>query len=250
MAKYFQIAFLSIVLIWGNSCTNRGTDSNEKDPESSQSENQSNDDESTKSEPAKTPADFVPDDVDVFDKILGDLNDDGQLDCILITKETDSNRVVLDEYFGEMDRNRRGIIILFKDGNTYELVAKNDNCFSSENEDGGVYFPPELNVEIEKGKLYIHYAHGRYGYWKYTFRYQQNDFKLIGYDQADCQGPVLHYSYSYNFLSGKKLTKENVNFYSEHPDEEKLVETWEDLKKDKLISLSSVEDFDELHFNE
>lgn len=201
------------------------------------------------SDVAKNPADFVSKDLIIFDKISGDLNNDGQDDCILITKGTDSNRVVLDEYFGEMDRNRRGIVVLFKDGNNYELVTKNDNCFSSENEDGGVYFPPELSVEVKKGKLFVNYAHGRYGSWKYTFRHQDNDFKLIGYDQTDTQGPIMHYSYSYNFLTKKKQTKENINFYSEHPEDEDIKETWEDLKKSELISLSAIKDFDDLDFD-
>ena len=249
MSKYNLIIFSALLLISSTGCNDSSNLLDKEKDESSQSENQNEANEASENETAMAPSDFVSDEYAIFDKIFGDLNDDGQEDCIVITKGTDPNKVVLDEYFGEMDRNRRGIIILFKDGNTYEQIAKNENCFSSENEDGGVYFPPELGIEIKKGKLYVNYAHGRYGNWKYTFRYQENDFKLIGYDQTDMQGPILHYSYSYNFLSGRKLTKENINFYSENPENEELKETWEDLKKSKLISLSSVEDFDDLHFD-
>ena len=193
MSKYKLFIISALILAWSTSCDNQATPSDNQKDDSSQSENQDEGSETPENETSMSPQDFVPDEFAVFDKIFGDLNDDGQEDCIVITKGTDPNQVVLDEYFGEMDRNRRGIIVLFKDGNTYEQVAKNQSCFSSENEDGGVYFPPELSVEIKKGKLYVHYAHGRYGYWKYTFRYQENSFKLIGYDQTDTQGPVLHY---------------------------------------------------------
>ena len=53
--------------------------------------------------------------------------------------------------------------MLFKVNEDYVLATKNYDCFSSENEDGGVYFAPELDISIEKGNLYVHYGHGRYG---------------------------------------------------------------------------------------
>lgn len=246
MIKYTLFAF-SFLMLTITSC-NDSVSPLDKD-NSSQDENQVEEDENQEPEAVKVPMDFVPAEFAVFEKVFGDLNKDGQEDCILITKGTDPGEVVEDEFLGEMDRNRRGIIILFKDGNSYELALQNDDCFSSENEDGGVYFPPELSVDITKGNLYVRYSHGRYGHWKYTFRYQEDDFKLIGYDRDENQGPILHYSYSYNFLSGKKLTKENVNFYSENPEDEQLKETWDELEKSELISLSKIEDFDELYFD-
>ena len=36
------------------------------------------------------------------------------------------------------------------------------------NEDGGVYYPPELAVEIKIAELKFLYGHGRYGYWEYV----------------------------------------------------------------------------------
>ena len=104
-------------------------------------------------------------------------------------------------------------------------------------------------VVIEDGKLFFHYAHGRYGFWRYNFRLKDSDFELIGYDQSDHQGPILHYSYSYNFLTGKKLTKENVNFYSENPQDEVFKETWETISNNKRLLLSEIKDFDALIFN-
>jgi hypothetical protein len=55
--------------------------------------------------------------------------------------------------------------------------------FSSENEDG-VSISPELSI-IKKSNLCVHYAHGRYGFWKYTFRFKNSDFDLIGYDESN-----------------------------------------------------------------
>ena len=86
--------------------------------------------------------------------VKGDLNKDALEDIVLIIKGTDKSKIIEDENRGKLDRNRRGIIVLLNKGNYYQLAAENYDCFSSENEDGGVYFAAELNVEIKKGNLH------------------------------------------------------------------------------------------------
>ncbi|WP_435525079.1 hypothetical protein [Chryseobacterium indoltheticum] len=158
-------------------------------------------------------------------KTEGDLNNDGVKDCVLMIKATDKANFVNDEYRGELDRNRRGLVILFKKGNQFHLALKNETCFSSENEDGGVYYAPELNVSVEKGKLFVHYAHGRYGYWTYTFQYRNSDFYLIGFDSSDNHGPIVNSFTSINYITGKKQYKDNIN--KNDPDaDEVFEETW------------------------
>lgn len=205
--------------------------------------------EAEKAEPVvetkKVPADFVPEGYTLFEKSFGDLNKDGVEDCILIIKKVDPRNIITDEYRGKLDRNRRGLIILFKKNEGYELASKNYSCFSSENEDGGVYYAPELDVYAEKGKLYIHYAHGRYGYWAYTFRYGNSDFDLIGYDDSSNTGPRVNSTTSINFLTGKQLDKTNVNEEAESGDEV-FKDSWKKLKTTKLMTLSEIKDFDEL----
>lgn len=193
----------------------------------------------------KEPSDFIPKGYAEFKKYSGDLNNDGLEDCVLIIKKTDSTNVVMNRFDKKVDRNRRGIIVLFKNANGYELADKNLECFSSENEDGGVYFAPELWIEIKDNKLYIHYGHGRYGYWKYTFRFQKSNFELIGYDSSSNRGPVTNRETSINFLTKKKLIKENTNENAEGGDE-KFKETWYNIEIDDLIKLSEIKDFDEL----
>ncbi len=193
----------------------------------------------------KNPTDFLPKGYVVFEKINGDLNKDGMADCILIIKGTDKSKVVTDEYRGQLDRNRRGIIILLNRNDHYELAAKNYDCFSSENEDGGVYYPPELSIEIKKGNLYINYAHGRYGYWGYTFRLQNSDFELIGYDESDNHGPVINSVTSINFSTKKKLVKVNTNENADSG-EEVFKTTTKKINIATLIKLSEIKDFDEL----
>src|SRR5699024_4364557 len=158
-------------------------------------------------EQKQNPTDLVPKGFVVFERINGDLNKDGIDDCVLIIKGTDKKQIITDKYRGRLDRNRRGIIVLFNKNGNYRLVVKNYDCFSSENEDGGVYYPSELFIEIKNSNLYINYAHGRYGYWRYTFRFQNADFELIGYDESDNYGPVVNKKISINFSTKKKLVK-------------------------------------------
>lgn len=195
------------------------------------------------------PTDFVPKSYVVFEKIFGDLNKDGSEDCVLIIKGTDKTKFVNDESRGELDRNRRGIIVLFNKNGNYELATKNYDCFSSENEEGGVYYAPELGFEITKGNLYISYAHGRYGYWAYTFRYQNSDLELIGYDDSDNRGPVINSETSINYLTRTKIVKVNTNDNADSG-EEIFEKTVSKINRTKLIRLSEIEDFDELRMSE
>jgi len=193
---------------------------------------------------AKSPAEFIPPGYVVFKEIQGDLNKDNQEDYVLIIKGTNRDNFVNDKYRGELDRNPRGIIIVFKNKEQYELALENRDCFSSENEDGGVYFAPELDVSIEKGILLIDYAHGRYGYWEYKFRYQNSDFELIGYDSSQNRGPVVERSVSINLGTKKMLTRVNVNQDAEGG-EEKFKETWKKFTFSNPIKLQEIASFDE-----
>lgn len=195
------------------------------------------------------PLDYIPKGMVLFDKVSGDLNKDGIADLVLMIKGTDKSNFVQDEYHGELDRNRRGILVLLKHKDGYELVSKNPDCFSSENEEGGVYFPPELSLDIRKGNLYVEYRHGRYGYWTYTFRYQNGDFELIGYDSTSSHGPVINREKSINFSTKRMQERVNINESAESG-EEVFKETWKDIQSDKMIKLSEIKDFDELYFPE
>lgn len=195
--------------------------------------------------PNKALSDFVPKGYVIFEKYVGDLNKDGQEDCVLIIKKTDESNIVVNRFDKKVDRNRRGIIVLLKTGNSYQLADKNYDCFSSENEDGGVYFPPELHIDLQQGNLILQYNHGRYGFWSYAFRFQDDSFKLIGYDASSNRGPVVSREISINFLTKKKLIRENTNEDSEGGDEV-FKETWKNIQLESLIKLSDIKDFDEL----
>lgn len=196
---------------------------------------------------AKVAHEFVPPGYVVAETIRGDLNQDQQVDVVLIIKATNKNNLVQHESHGLLDRNRRGLVVAFKKGDRYELALENRHCFSSENEDGGVYFPPDLNVLVQKGNLRLHYAHGRYGFWTYTFRYQNSDFELIGYDSSENHGPVVNRSVSINFLTKKMLVRDNVTVVEKRASSiNKFKETSKTFVLPHLLQLRSVSDVDEL----
>ena len=190
-----------------------------------------------------TLAQFLPEGYVIFEKTFGDLNKDGVDDCVLVIKGTDSNNIIADEYRGKLERNRRGIIVLINTNEKYELAVANNNCFSSGQEDGGIYFPSDLSIKIKNGNLLVHYGHERYGYWQYTFKYLNSDFVLIEYDESSKRGPVTDSVKSINFLTRKKQVK--VNTYQNEM-EEVFKETWTTIEVDNLIKLSEIIDFDEL----
>lgn len=194
---------------------------------------------------------YIPKSYVLFEAVEGDLNKDGKADTALIIKGTDPKQWVDHEYRGKLDRNRRGIIILLNQGTKnqqtqYTKYLQNLDCFSSENEEGGVYFAPELWVEIDKGILDIHYGHGRYGYWRYLFRLQDQDMRLIGYDDSENHGPYTHRETSINFLTGRKVERKNINEEIDDRDP-KFKETWQSFDLEPIY-ISKIKDFDEIDF--
>lgn len=191
-------------------------------------------------------ADFVPKGYSLTEKHFGDLNGDGVNDCVLIIKARRKDAFVLDETRGLLDRNRRGVMVLLNKGGRYEPVVENRSCFSSENEDGGVYYAPILMVEIRDNKLYFFYEHGRYGNWEYCFRSQDSDMVLIGYESLSARGPVTLSTTSVNFLTRVKKISVNVNEEAEEEGDEKYETQTVRLPRKPLIRLSEVKDFDDL----
>ena len=195
---------------------------------------------------AKKFKDFIPDQYFLFDAVEGDLNQDGQKDAVLIVKKIDPKGWVNHPDQGKLDRNRRGILVLLQNQFKYQKLMQNLTAFSSENEEGGVYFPPELSVDIRKNILGIHYGHGRYGYWSYKFRLEQQDMRLIGYDLSSNHGPYTDYRVSINFLSKQKKHSQNMNL-ADRDLQEKFKHTWSKVNYSPIY-LSKIKDFDELNF--
>lgn len=188
--------------------------------------------------------DFIPEGYVLYEQSFGDLNNDGQEDCILIIKGTNEDYIVVNRFDEKVDRNRRGLIVLFKNQDGYQLATENHDCFYSENEDGGVYYAPQLSIAIKNGRLMINYEHGRYGSWSYTFKHIHSDFELVGFD-ATRGGAVISSETNIDFLTKRKLVRENINEDAEGNDEV-FKESWTDVAIEQLLNLSEIDDFEAL----
>ena len=192
-------------------------------------------------------ANLVPAGYRVSEEIKGDLNKDGLDDYVFIVKGPKKDVECKED---GQDCSLRGIMAALSKGGRYELALENRDCFASEDRDGGVYYPPDLSVSVKKGNLYIGFNHGRYGKWSYTFRYQNSDFELIGYDAIQIRGPYVEKEVSVNFLTKKMLTKRNTVEpcdVDECGGEEKkpvFEETWENFTLKEPIRLRKI-NFDE-----
>lgn len=197
----------------------------------------------------KEPSDFLPEGYVIYETHFTDLNNDEQDDCILIIKDTNPEGIVINRFDKKVDRNRRGVIILFKTEEGYQLVDKNYHCFTSENEDGGVYYAPQLSVETDKGDIILHYEHGRYGFWNYRFRFIESNYKLIEYNSVSSNGPVTDSETTINFLTKTQVFKKNINEDGEGNDEI-FKETKTSISIDELLNLSDIKAFDELDMSD
>ena len=191
------------------------------------------------------PTDFIPKGYVLFEKYSGDLNNDNKKDYVLIIKNTKEEEIVENRFGDLVDRNRRGIIVILDKEDNYEKVVENKDCFLSENEDGGVYMPPELWINIEDNELKIHYGHGRYGYWEYIFKYLESDFKLIGYESSENHGPKVLYQSKIDFIKKEKTLSENTTKDPEAEEEIFEVISY-DIKIDDLIRLTEIKNFEDL----
>lgn len=184
---------------------------------------------------------YIPEGYSLFEELSGDLNKDGLDDYILIVKGTDKEFIERSQWGEIVDRNHRGIIVVLNKGNHYEKVVDNPTCFLSEVEDGGVYFAPELSIEIQRNTLKINYLHGRYGSWGYTFRYQNNTFEKIGYDSYSSRGPIGLEKVSINYSTNKQKTSTNVNADLDEDADEKWVDKWDKIEVQPLDDLNKIE---------
>lgn len=202
-----------------------------------------------KQKAAIDPRKFIPKGYELVSITNGDLNNDKTIDCVLLVQATNPANWVKDYYGKKVNRNRRGLIVLFAINGAYVLRVKNLTCFSSAEEEGGNYMPPDLGIEIKKSKLYIGYAHGRYGYWEYCFRWQASNFVLIGYEGSSNRGPIVEEATSINFLTNK--TKIRKNTMLESLDGEGIFEVqYLDRKPRPLLKLTDIKDFDELEIED
>lgn len=121
---------------------------------------------------------FIPKGYDTLGTAKGDLNKDGLEDIAMVLaskKEGADNAVDPDSLPSRL------LIVLLKKDNKYELAGKSDSAILCKG-CGGIFGDPFEGVSIERGLLIIYHYGGSAWRWALThkFRYQNNDFFLIG----------------------------------------------------------------------
>ncbi|MBP5524648.1 MAG: hypothetical protein J6Y11_03485 [Paludibacteraceae bacterium] len=170
---------------------------------------------------------FVPDSMAIESVINSDYKDEEiEESWILITKDVnakDYEEAEEDDDTGFWnaenpycrDHGSRGFVVLFKykSGEYYKAV-EDYYCLDSGEEDGGVYFPPECSIYLDKdGKLTIAYGHGRYGGWGCSFRYIDGEFKYIIAESSESRSWIADdLSTSYiNYIEGIEEQSKIIN---------------------------------------
>ena len=190
---------------------------------------------------------FIPENYVLYQKLNADLNYDGILDCILIIKNTNPEYIVVNSFDKTVDRNRRGILILFKNKKGYQLIDKNINCFYSENEEGYGYYAPQLTLEVDKGDIIFNFEHGKYGNWNYRFRRFNTSYQLIRYENTSSNGPKINSEVTVDFLAKQKKIKTNIN-EDDEGNNPIFKETITNFNIDQLVQLSTIKTFENLRF--
>lgn len=151
----------------------------------------------------------------VIKKSEGDLNKDGLIDIACVIQKTDKKFIsTIDGTV--FDSNPRILFVVFKENDSsYSLRLQSDSFIvrhtNSAMED------PFSNIKIDRGVLKISFSiFMNMGSWEtstyvYTFRYQNDEFTLIGadYDQYN-RGTEAGTSYSINFSTRKLIRTAKV----------------------------------------
>ncbi|MFL6198010.1 MAG: hypothetical protein ACJ76J_02430 [Thermoanaerobaculia bacterium] len=194
---------------------------------------------------AQTQADLVPKGWTVEMESRGDLNGDRVPDLLLVLHMTDPSNVIKNDGFGasELDTNPRILVIAFagKATKKYSLALANHTLIPRHTNPS--MDDPLAGAEIVKGTLQV-----SLGFWmsagswyesqtRFTFRYQDGCFKLIGYDSTGRQRNSEETStVSINYLTRKaKTTKGNIQ-------NDRTSVAWKTVRTPALLCLDAVGD--------
>lgn len=191
--------------------------------------------------------DFIPDFWIVEFLQQEDLNGDGELDTVMVVRNQDIQNInhIGDDTSPLIDTNPRILIILFRQGKEWRLIKQNTTFIPKTENDNG-YIQDPFNgivsggVTTSKGIISIRlgYFSSELIYKIYTFRWQNNDFYLIGYDSySRGRASGIETTSSYNFLTNRQNTKIAT------PLDDDSIETssdWQKLKPHKLLKLDEI----------
>lgn len=192
----------------------------------------------------KTVESFIPKGWTTLDRATGDLNGDKQDDVAIVLKaEKPEFKQKNTEGLGvdTFDTNPRMLLVLFKDAqsNRYRLVEQSNSFIATA--DSPTMLDPFESMAIRNGALEVNFmllfSAGGWSASKtcYKFRYQQDQFVLIGADKNEIQRNTgEETNFSINFLTGRMKVSNLVPM-----EEFKSAESWSKFSRGKLRSLNS-----------
>ncbi|TDG34778.1 hypothetical protein EZJ43_16890 [Pedobacter changchengzhani] len=194
---------------------------------------------------------FIPKGWKMIYQAHGDLNKDNLVDEALIIENTNPKNIIKNDGMGgdKLNVNPRILLILLKQKSGYQLIAQNQKFIPTENDTVTTCLTDPLQetkaVDILRGALVLSYQ-----YWlscgsyevssvDYTFRYQNNKFQLIGFDQSGYSRSSGEKSAtSINFSTQKISSTYGGNMFDEKADKPKT--TWKKLNWKKLLTLDEM----------
>ena len=205
---------------------------------------------------AKNLTSFVPENWKAIKMVHGDLNNDQKDDLVLIIEEDNPKNIIENDGMGSkfLNLNPRYLLIIFQTPNGFELKELNKTFIPKENnEESPCLMDPlvEGDIQINKGVLLLSLNYwlscGSYGISRdtYTFRYQNGEFELIGFDSMEASrssGEIIEHSV--NFSTKKMSITTGENLFG-NPDEEEEIEPeikteWKTFKLKKLKNLKTL----------
>lgn len=162
-------------------------------------------------------SDFIPANWKILDEAKGDLNGDGIEDAVLALKGTNPKFIYKSKIRNgdNFDTNPRMLVILFGTQTGYKLAQQSNNVLIIPEADS--IDEPFDKVIIKNGVFEIRQYFHNQGSWfqtsyNYKFRYQKDEFVLIGADKMVIQGNTGEINTrSYNLLTKEvKVSKGTI----------------------------------------
>ncbi len=156
----------------------------------------------------------------IIDSAFGDLNKDGLKDAAFVLEYQDTAMEILPPDTIAEPSIPRILVIAFRNSTgDYSLAAQN-NLFLLRSTETDL-FHSQLRID-KRGVLHIHYEFS-HGDAEYKFRYQKNDFYLIGYTQHGIAGGE-YMEDDYNFLTRKHRHESNTDLWAQPRAPESTIE--------------------------